>query len=187
LNKFKIIISLGILFTIGLQYDLAYCMPAQVLIIRHAEKPATGPDLSDRGYLRAEKLVGLFTNDLRFQDFGKIAAIFAMAPSSSSGSKRAIQTVQPLSKALNLVVNTTFTKLQISELVSEISNAQEYSGKTVLICWEHNVILNIAEAFGLVNPPDWPSSIFDRVWKLEPSTSKFENLPQKLLDGDDQL
>ncbi len=166
----------------------AWAAPAQVIIIRHGEKPDSGPDLDERGYQRAQALVGYFQNNPAVTQFGPPAAIYAMDPKREGGSMRAIETVQPLAQALGLSVNTDYTRKQIQPLVSDIMSNPAYDGKMVLICWEHSVIPDIAQAFGWTAAPrSWPGNAFDRTWILTfqgDQVVNFVDAPQNLLPGD---
>ena len=56
----------------------------------------------------------------------------------------------------------------------------------MVICWEHNVLEDIAAEFGVDPKPKYPGDSFDRAWLLtfKNDQVKFEDLPQKLLPGD---
>lgn len=155
--------------------------PAQVLIIRHAEKPkeADKPKedehlvhLSEYGDARAKALVGLFTTDPRFLEYGTPVAIYAQAvrkdPTSSqldpTSSRRPIETVEPLAKKLGLKLIDTYLRDSYKDMVDEIKNNTMYNGKSVLISWGHKVLADIANEFG-VKELKWPKA-FDRVWKI---------------------
>jgi hypothetical protein len=145
--------------------------PAQILIIRHAEKPETGDDLSTEGYARAKALVGVFTTD--YQNFGPLAAIYAMAPKESDeGTERPIETVTPLVEALKahdpqLVFDKHFTKPQTQEAALDALGKVEFFGKTVLFCWERKTIMDLLTAFGVKTlPAKWPKDSFGRVYVL---------------------
>lgn len=80
--------------------------PKQVLIIRHAEKPDAkdDPHLTSRGAARAAALPSLFVAPPTFPT--KPASFpnpdFLFATKESSHSSRPVETVTPLSKALDL-------------------------------------------------------------------------------------
>jgi hypothetical protein len=164
-----------------------------VLLIRHGEKPDSGPDLSDQGWERAKALPELF-NRPEFMQYGKPAALYAMSPSDrdpedTSGSNRAVQTLKYVSQDLGLPINSDYTKTEVPAMVKQIMDDPKLDGKFVVICWEHKVLTNIAEAFGVVPAPKYPGSAFDRAWllTLKPGGGApgFQNLPEKLLPGDD--
>ena len=123
-----------------------FAAPAQVIIIRHGEKPAQGSGLNARGFQRARALVKFFQSAPEVTRYGTPAAIYAMAPKDAAGSVRAIQTVTPLADSLKLTINKGYTRDQVDGLVKAVMEAPEYEGKMVLVCWEHKVIVRIAAA-----------------------------------------
>lgn len=159
--------------------------PAQVLIIRHAEKPAEGIHLDQRGWERAYALAPFFKGRPEVLEFGPPVAIFAMGQSHEDSSLRPQETVQEIGKIFNIRPITQYTKKQSEELVKEILSNPAYEGKSVLICWEHKAIAEIVEKFG-AHPPKWHGSVFDRVYKLvfRGSAVDFYDLPQRLLFDD---
>jgi hypothetical protein len=181
----RFIFGLGILLVVA---SLAPGHPAQVIIIRHAEKPPVGSDLTLRGEERAAALVPYFLRTEELLKFNTPVAIYAQKPSSATSSRRAIETVKPLADALRLKVNNSYYRDDYKKMVNEIMQSPEYEGRTVLICWEHRVIPAIASEFSAEGAPtNWPDSEFDRTWVLTfgPSTTpQFRNLPQQLMYGD---
>jgi len=172
----------------------AYAEPAQVILIRHAEKPATGPELNAQGFKRAEALVKFFRNNPAVTAYGTPVAIYAAAPKHEDSSVRSIQTVTPLAKALGLGVDTSFTRGQTNKIVRAIMEDPAYDGRLVLICWQHTNLVEIAQNLAAYNnsprlevPLVWPDETFDRAWILNLKNGKvvsFKDLPQRLLPGD---
>lgn len=164
--------------------------PAEVIMIRHGEKPASGNELNDQGWQRAYALAGFFTTNPEVLTFGTPAAIYAMAQKGATGSIRPIQTVSPLAQKLGLPIQHPYLRGQTDQLAQEILSDSAYDGKMVLICWEHNAIPSMLPAFGWTAGPDaWPGDAFDRVWILDFKDGKpaaFRDIPQKLLPGDSQ-
>jgi broad specificity phosphatase PhoE len=174
---------------------MAHATLAEVLIIRHAEKPAgvgedEGSDLSPRGFERANALVGLFTKDSRVLSFGTPVAIYAGSPKKADGSIRPLQTIQPTATALGLAPITKFESKDYDSMISEVMTSKEYDGKTVLVSWAHDEIPAMAHDFGIKKSevPKWKGEIFDRVWRIDfdanGDVTDFEDLPQRLLPGD---
>ena len=166
----------------------AWSAPAQVIVIRHGEKPAEGNDLDSRGFARADALVDFFEHNPAVTKFGPPAAIYAMKPSGSNGSVRPIHTVAPLAKDLGLVIDADYLKDQLPQLVANILGNASYDGKTVLICWEHNAIPTLVEDFGWTSAPrSWSGKVFDRAWVLTfdgNAVVSFEDVPEHVLPGD---
>jgi hypothetical protein len=171
-----------------LQAASAAAAPAEIIFIRHAEKPAEGPTLNARGYERANALVHLFETDTRVLAFGRPAAIFSARPAKAGGSVRSIETMAPTGKALGITIDTRFTRDDISALAKAVLSDAAFEGKTVVVCWEHKKIPDIVKAFGWTGAPTrWDDATFDRLWILDFDAGKparFRDLPQKLLAGD---
>jgi len=168
-------------------------MPAQVIIIRHAEKYEDPGQihLSPKGRTRALALTELFQSDPRVLEFGKPAAIIAQSPTGKKHSRRSIETVEPLANALGLPVISQFTYGQAEELVQWLKAQREYDGKAVLICMNHMEVDELAQALGVLDlrPRIWPHETYDRLYILTyaPKDGRllsFRNLPQRLLFGD---
>ena len=69
-----------------------WSMPAQILLMRHGEKPVVGNELSPQGWRRAQALPTLFSRP-ELRRFGLPVGLYAMAPSHPGGSIRAIETL----------------------------------------------------------------------------------------------
>lgn len=164
---------------------------SKIMVIRHAEKPngerGLMPDGSENkdaltatGWLRAEALVGYFEHPTQ-PDIATPGTIYA----SASRSLRPIQTVTPLANRLGLEILMD-KKGNEAELVASAMRA----GGTVLISWQHEAILVIANLIrggtkGI--PQRWPPSRFDLVWvfdRTSDGTWSFMQAPQMLLPGD---
>lgn len=162
--------------------------PAQVIIIRHAEKPVVGNNLSPRGEERAKALVGFFKTNPAVTQFGTPVAIYAMQPKADGKDVRPLETVEPLAQSLGIAVNTSIRKADVAILAKAVMSDPEGAGKMVLIAWEHHLIPAIAKAFGLTSAPEtWPDGVFDRAWIINFDGGKpvsFQNVPQRLLPGD---
>ena len=142
-------------------------MPAQVMIIRHAEKPPEGTQLSSKGKERAAALAAFFIGNPGLTRFGTPVAIYAAGIKDENSSRRSIQTVTPLAAVLRLKVIDTFKHNGFRQMVEEIKANPQYDKKMVLICWEHHLIPIIAKAFGVKNAPTkWSGTVFDRLWVL---------------------
>ena len=175
----------------------AFAAPAQVVLIRHAEKPVNGSELSEQGFRRAEALVRFFQSAPAVTRYGTPAAIYAAAPKHEDSSIRAIQTVTPLALAVKLTINTSFTRGQTHKIVVDIMENPGYAGRMVLICWQHGAIVDIVRELAEYGNPgpaaqvslpyEWPDKIFDRVWIVDLYRGRvvsFQDIPQSLLPGD---
>ena len=165
--------------------SLASATPAQILIIRHGEKPADGNQLSVKGWQRAHALVHYFETNPAVTQHGTPVAIYAMKQDGLDGSVRPIQTVTPLAQDLDKDVKTPYLRDDYELLVKEILSDSSLDGKMVLICWEHKVIPDMAHAFGVhPRPNDWDGSDFDTVYEINFSgnqISSFNTFPENVL------
>jgi len=175
----------------------AFAAPAQVIIIRHGEKPENGGELNEQGFRRAEALVWFFQTNAAVTRYGTPAAIYAAAPKNEDSSIRSIQTVTPLARALKITINTRFTRGQAHKLAADIMANPLYEGRMVLVCWQHGnisaIIRELAEYNGsgqaALNalPSEWPDGSFDRAWLLNFSDGRIvssKDIGQRVLPGD---
>jgi hypothetical protein len=162
--------------------------PAQVILIRHAEKPPEGHDLSLKGRERAAALAPFFLGAPEVLTYKTPAAIYAQAVTKEDRSRRPIETVTPLAKALMLDLITRYGHSDYPQMAKDVLANPDYKGKMVLICWEHKVIPDMAKAFGVKDAPaKWHGETFDRLWVITfnaDGTTTFRDLPQRLLFGD---
>jgi broad specificity phosphatase PhoE len=182
-------------------------MPVTVMLIRHAEKPVAAepphgvsidgePDpesLTPRGWQRAGALVGLMThsfgesNEPAGRTFSTPTYLFASKVGLGSGSRRSLETLEPLAGRLGLTVDTRFLKEELGQLVGAI----QATDGVVLVAWEHRLIPAIATMIvgdADAIPQIWPDDRYDIVWILEHVDGTpelvFRQLPQLLLAGD---
>lgn len=157
--------------------------PATILLIRHAEKPATGSDLAPAGFERAKLIPELFggatPHNLPRPDF-------LFATRVSKNSNRPVETITPLSEALKLPISHDIADKDFAALATELLSGK-YAGKVVLVAWHHGSIPGFARALGATPPYDkWPDTQFDRVWRIDYHDGKatLTDLPQELMPGD---
>ncbi len=140
--------------------------PLTVVIIRHAEKPEKGDNLSCQGLNRAMQLPAVLV-----KQFGVPNYAYVPAPSVGKATKsgRMMQTIWPLAVKYNLTVNSKYDVKQTTALAK---NILKRSG-TVLVVWEHNNIADIATALGAkAKTLNWPGNDYDSIWKLTVKGSK---------------
>jgi hypothetical protein len=135
-------------------------MPASLtlFLVRHAEKPDTGDQLNAEGVARAQKYVQYFQNQVRY-DGQPIQWNYLFASAESEKSDRPILTIQPLSEAIHLQIDSSFKNKHFEDLVKELQKDKDhkFDNANVLICWHHGEILDLALALG-ANPDELPSS-----------------------------
>lgn len=163
-------------------------LPAQVILIRHAEKSHQGNSLSLKGRERAAALAPYFMEDPDVTVYGPPAAIYAQAADKPDSSLRPIETVTPLAQTLKLAIKNQFGKDDLAKMVEEIKTDPSYYGKMVLISWEHSSLPELARALGATqSPARWNGDTYDRVWIIgfhPGSKVSFRNVSQKLMYRD---
>ncbi len=139
---------------------------AVILVIRHAEKTASGDELSPDGYKRADAYVNYFKN---YQVDGKPLKLdYLYAAADSKNSKRVRLTVEPLSKATGLKLDNRIANKKFQDMVDELHATSH--GHEILICCQHGQITKQLRALGadpatLLPKGKWPDDVFD--WVLE--------------------
>jgi hypothetical protein len=159
----------------------AEATPAQVVIIRHGEKPAVGNELDQQGCERAYLLPNFLMKNSTVLEFGIPKGIYAMAPKSKkkkkadptpdpdAGTLRPIETIAPTAEDFHLTIHDQFTKADGAAAAAKIMSTSKYDGRTVIMSWEHAAIPALAQQFGLTLPTyaqTWPDDVFDEAWVL---------------------
>jgi hypothetical protein len=140
---------------------------ATVLIIRHAEKPASGPGLSPPGEARAKAYAQYFQ---RFTlDGAPVRIDTLVATADSDKSRRERLTLEPLSHVTGLPIQQPFDDGAVKELVGWL--AQGPPNRDILIAWHHGQVPKLLSALGLdpsaILPGGrWPSDVYDWVVML---------------------
>jgi hypothetical protein len=161
--------------------------PATILLIRHAEKLNDDRiDLAPAGFARAKDLPELFLPSAAGAPpkFPRPDVLFAAH--QSKHSNRPFETLQPLSQALNLPINTDFAEDDFASLAKLLLSGR-YAGKIVLVAWHHGTLPQLAAALGVQpQPATWPPTQFDHVWRIDWHGGKpvLTDLPQQLMPGD---
>ena len=143
--------------------------PAQIILFRHAEKPAdkANPHLSPVGERRAGMLVRFLSTDPVVNKYGKPVAIFATRTTKDGDGQRTQETVAPAAAALKLAVQTPFVGKDYKRLAKLILKSPAYAGKTVVICWNHDVMPELAAELGVSpQPPAWKAKEYDQVYVI---------------------
>ena len=168
---------LGLLLLAGILLVMASAKPhhksdiplqdATILIIRHAEKPDFGPELSPEGERRAQAYVSYFSNFT--VDSQPLQLEYLAAAADSKQSERPRLTLKPLSKALHLGINLKYDDKDYLDLVSDLRT--KYHSKAILICWHRGMIPQLVQALGadpleLLPRGLWPIDQFSWVLQL---------------------
>ncbi len=161
-----------------------------ILLIRHAEKPADAQDhtLTVAGQARAHAYVAYFQHYAIGNAVIKLDHLFAAA--DSPGSDRSTLTLAPLAAALGLPVDVRFEDHGYQLLADEICNNGKYDNSNILICWHHGQLLNLAIALGAPRqslPAIWPDDVFGWLVQLSFDASGVcvaRTLNQELMVGD---
>ena len=137
---------------------------ATVLIVRHGEKPDSGPGLSPEGEARAQAYVAYFQPFML--DGSPFRPDMLVASADSKNSARERLTLTPLSQALKLPIDQRFADREVQNLVAALST--ESHGKSILIAWHHGQLGKLIKAFGadpkaLLPNGRWPEDVFNWV------------------------
>ena len=138
-----------------------------VLIVRHAEKPATGRELTPAGEARARAYATYFEpfheGDWNF----KVDCLYAGA--DSNGSVRPRLTLEPISRATGMRLDTSVGTKEPDKMVKLLRT--EPHGSHPLIAWRHGQIPDLLQAFGaspaLIPGSKWPDDTYDWVIVLQ--------------------
>ena len=161
--------------------DISGERPKLIMIIRHGEKPEGEKDvnLTAKGYARANALATVIPDRFPKPDF-------LFAARKSKGSDRPIETITPLSKALDEPIDSQFKAEAVDQLAHAVLSPR-YAGKVVLICWHHEKIPALAKALGVTDAPDkWNAKVFDEVWEItyDGNAASWKQVPEEALPGD---
>jgi hypothetical protein len=164
----------------------ASALPAQIVILRHAEKPESGNHLSPKGYARAQALVGFWRAHPVARAYGDPVAFYASY--SPDKSLRSVETLAPSAGFYRAPLFSHHAKDQTEALAHEILNRPEFHGRTVVVAWQHTNIIPMLRRLGVQNaPPVWPDEIFNRIAVVRFAfgpPARFGMYPQCLLPGD---
>jgi hypothetical protein len=165
MRKLKKIVSIGF----AILYALIFCdrtdaqtTPAdlRVVLIRHAEKPKKGDNLTCQGLNRAMQLPALL-----HARFGVPSATYipSMALGDSTKHCRMFQTIIPFAVKYNLTLTSKFQENDSTGIAEDILQRKG----TVLVIWEHKKLVSIARALGINDDRlHWPDDDYDSIWVI---------------------
>ncbi len=138
-----------------------------VLIVRHAEKPVDGRELTPAGEARARAYATYFEP---FHEEGwsfRVDELFAGADSANSIRPRL--TLEPISRATGLKLQMPAGTKEPDKLVTLLRT--QAHGIHPLIAWRHGQIPDLLRAFGasqsLIPGDKWPDDTYDWVIVLQ--------------------
>ena len=147
------ILIVAFLFSAGVHAQSA---DLRVVLIRHAEKPKKGNDLSCKGINRSQQLVPVLHSH-----FGVPSAIYVPSTGGKGKHSRMEQTITPFASKYNVGINNDFDVDDTKTLAKTIRGQKG----TILIVWEHNGLSDIARRLGVKGVSlDWPDEDYDSMW-----------------------
>ncbi len=165
-----LLLALTLLRT-GVHADPTHSAPplanAVILIIRHAEKPDSGPGLTPTGRQRALAYARYFqTYQINAQP---LRVDYLIAAADTQKSHRPRLTLEPLSSVLRLPIEDQFPDKEVGALVAALQSHP--GGKHILICWHHKEIPPLLQALGadpatLLPKGKWPDTEYGWVIQL---------------------
>ena len=152
------------------KHDLASMQMAGVtiLIVRHAEKPDSGAELSPAGSARAAAYARYF-NPFHAAPGGPFTPDMLIASKDTTKSDRPELTLKPLSAAIGLPIDTRFANRHAKDLAEALRSSAH--GKHILIAWHHGHIPKLIRALGgdpdkVLPEGEWPEDVYDWVVEL---------------------
>jgi len=139
---------------------------AVILIVRHAEKPEIGMELTPAGTARADAYANYFRTLAIDGKPAKLDCLIAAADSKNSHRPRL--TLTPLSQALGHPLEMNFKDKEAEQLAQDLKVHSH--GQQILICWHHGQIPALIGALGgdpakLLPGGKWPDDVF--CWMIE--------------------
>ncbi|GHC84959.1 hypothetical protein GCM10007320_29570 [Pseudorhodoferax aquiterrae] len=173
-----------------------------LMLIRHGERPrrareagvaedgsACPHSLSVAGWQRAGALVPLFRQLAASAPALAVpTCLYACPATAQAPSRRSVQTLGPLARALGLEIDTTVEKQDESRLAACLQRTDGVA----LVAWSHQGLPALARAYladsaaAAQVPAAWPKDRFDLLWIIDgPSVRRrLQEVGQDLLAGD---
>jgi len=132
----------------------------RIVLIRHAEKPDDGDNLSCKGLNRSLALPGVLYPRFGRPDYTYVSKVSA---GSSAGHVRMLETIVPFAVKYDLSISDRFDENDVAGLAKEILKKEG----TVLVVWDHSLLESVARALGVVdNTLTWSPDDFDGIWVI---------------------
>ncbi|HVU94047.1 MAG TPA: hypothetical protein VHE34_02445 [Puia sp.] len=142
----------------GIERAVAQGSDLRVVLIRHAEKPAKGYNLTCQGMNRSLELVPVL-----YSRFGLPAAIYvpALGQGDTTKHSRMFETIVPFASKYNLLISTAFGEDDTTALAGAIKALRG----TVFVVWEHSRLPAIARCLGVRDERlHWRDEDYDSLW-----------------------
>lgn len=134
---------------------------AKIYLIRHGEKVNDDTvGLSSAGQQRAQCVADLFS-----QEDKKVDAIITQDFKSDGSRIRPYDTAKPLADRLGLTIDHHCDRDDDDCAADTVSDAAKNGAKTILVCWEHDALSDIADKLG-IDDLDYPGDRFDIVFQM---------------------
>lgn len=130
----------------------------RVVLIRHAEKPAKGYNLTCQGINRSLGLVPVL-----YSRFGLPAAIYvpALGQGDTTKHSRMFETIVPFASKYNLLISTVYREDDTVAIAAAIKALRG----TVFVVWEHSRLPAIARNLGVRDERlHWRDEDYDSMW-----------------------
>jgi hypothetical protein len=136
----------------------------EVLIVRHAERQGEDDALTPAGDARAAAYATYFKT---LKLHGQAIHLTHLFAEKSSRTRR---TLEPLSKAIGLPLDTRFATKEAQALSNDL-RTHKY-GNEILICWHHSKMADLITALGgnpesVIPGGKWPKTTFDWIVDLQ--------------------
>lgn len=136
-------------------------MKRSIVFIRHAEKEEGGSHLSPEGVYRARLIRDIFENGDLKHSIAKPTSLIA----NYIRSKASFETLLPLSRSLNIPIDATHSRRDVSEAANAVYNSWHFTGGSVIVAWDHKNIYDLVTRLGGRELPisvvDWPPHEYD--------------------------
>jgi hypothetical protein len=158
-KKYGLLIAFNLLFPLILALPVesaAQSSALKLIIIRHAERPDKGENLSCAGFNRSVLLPAVL-----LRKFGLPNQIFIPSLNNGSVAKRCrmLETIAPYAVKYNLSINSKYDEDDSNGL----SAALLKQTGTVIIVWDHGKIPEILTALGITRYLKWERDDFDSI------------------------
>ncbi|MEI8279543.1 MAG: histidine phosphatase family protein [Bacteroidota bacterium] len=129
----------------------------KVVILRHAEKPKKGDNLTCQGLNRAMQIPAVLVPKFGIPDYTYVPM---MSHKESTNHARMMETVMPLAVKYNLTINSQYDKKDAEHVAADIKTKKG----TVLMVWEHHALTDIVKALGVKEEYVWDDADYDSIW-----------------------